>query len=606
MIGAHRPPSGGRRPRRLSLTRLLTLAVLASTLSSAGVWTVATTPALAGRLASLEVDPTSGPAGTAFEVTGEDHFFCDVVFIMWDDPATELATVDLETLDSSDFGPLSVEVPGGARVPPGGEPVSHTVRSECSSFGEGGPIRVTQATATFTVTPSPAVTTTTTTTTVVPTTTTTVFSPRRVDFGVAVTPVPPLPPLPPTTDVTTPPEATPPPPPGPPQVLGEEVRRERPERNERTRSVFPASLRDPTEVSLDLGLLASNAGLAALIVLLFAFCSELFNKTVEENYDEIQGWLAPLRRGLGQAREALSDIPRFVPLVALTVLVGILSGFLDPDFGFDRVSLALLLGLVIAFLVATLTFELVDGAHARRRGAEGYLRLFPAALVVAFVCVLLSRLVHFKPGYLFGLVAGFTILRGRLSEDDQGRGLGLAALALLGVCLVAWFAWIPLDHAAEGTSPGFWTLVGDAALAGIFVTGLEALVFQLVPLRFLDGAKLKAWSTLAWAALFTLTIFGFLQVLLRPAETGYADTAPRESLATAIVLFVVFALGTVSFWAFFRIRGPRAAPAPAGAYQAPTIDLTSSPASQGGDGDGVPTGVPSEWERAMERVRARS
>ena len=560
---------------------------------------------------SLGLAPDSGPAGTRFTVAGSNHscfteedggrprpglFFLGL-FVVWDEPAQE---VQVDPSNGSFTAEMTV--PSEAAVAPGGAPVPHRVHSECRFQGElifpPEITRTTLAEATFTVTPAPSTPTTTATTS-------TTVLPAAVEVP-ATTSAPPVapaivPPVP--ADAAAPPTTAATAAPPPPQVLGREVEREGPAPPERRRSAFADALREPTEVSLDLGLLATNGIGAGAVVLLFAVCSELFNKTVEENYDEIQRWLAPLRRVAEAGRHAWLRVPTFVSFGAVAALAALLAGFLDPDIGLDRASLALVVGLGVSFVVVTLAFEVVSGAHARRRGAEGYLRVFPAALLVAVPCVVLSRLAHFQPGYLFGVVAGYAFIRGRLSEEEEGKGLGLAAAVLLSVCTVCWFAWVPLNRAAGGSDPGFFTLVGDATLAGVFVAGLESLLFELMPLRFLDGQKIKAWSRLGWTVLFTLTLFGFLQVMLRPEPTGYAATAPRSSLLTAGVLFAVFALGSVGFWAFFRLRPGT----PAATATGPTIDLRDSPLRAGGDGgDGAGRSEESDWRRAMEGVGSRS
>jgi hypothetical protein len=173
--------------------------------------------------------------------------------------------------------------------------------------------------------------------------------------------------------------------------------------------------------------------------------------------------------------------------------------------------------------------------------------VYPAALVVALACVLVSRLADFQPGYLYGIVAGFAFTA-QLSRDDEGRSAAFAAVAGLSVSIVAWFAWIPVRDAADGADPDLVVLILDAFLATMFVGGLQALVFGFVPIRFLPGAKVWAWSKRAWALLFAIGSFGFLHVLLHP-EDEY-----EGSLTTMIVLFVAFCVASGAFWAYFRYR----------------------------------------------------
>src|SRR4029077_6410472 len=62
---------------------------------------------------------------------------------------------------------------------------------------------------------------------------------------------------------------------------------------------------------------------------------------------------------------------------------------------------------------------------------------------------------------------------------------------------------------------------------------------------------LKSWNTPAWAALFGVSLFGLIQVMLRPHAT---EEGPSHTpLVTTIVLFVLFAAASVAFrWYFVR------------------------------------------------------
>ena len=127
------------------------------------------------------------------------------------------------------------------------------------------------------------------------------------------------------------------------------------------------------------------------------------------------------------------------------------------------------------------------------------------------------------------------------------------SLATLVLSLGAWIAWLPIAEKAARPRAGLAVLVGDALLAGVFVTGLEALAFGLMPMKFLDGHSIKSWSTLAWAALFGLSMLGFVHILLNP-NNRYIHTSSTVPLLTVVGLFAGFGLFSVSFWAYFRFR----------------------------------------------------
>ena len=71
--------------------------------------------------------------------------------------------------------------------------------------------------------------------------------------------------------------------------------------------------------------------------------------------------------------------------LVVSVAAAFIYGFLDPSFGFDKASLAVIVGLFVSIVIATLAFELPNGIYAwSRTGAEVRLRALPAALVLAF------------------------------------------------------------------------------------------------------------------------------------------------------------------------------------------------------------------------------
>jgi hypothetical protein len=62
-------------------------------------------------------------------------------------------------------------------------------------------------------------------------------------------------------------------------------------------------------------------------------------------------------------------------------------------------------------------------------------------------------------------------------------------------------------------------------------------------------------------ALLGIAAFAFFHILLNPSSGYLADTE-RASMTTVVGLLVVFGIGSVLFWAYFRFirRGPTAPP----------------------------------------------
>ncbi len=121
-----------------------------------------------------------------------------------------------------------------------------------------------------------------------------------------------------------------------------------------------ASVAVPSEVSVDPARSRGSALLALLLLLFMGFASELFNSTMESNYDEIAGWFH-LRRAALVRLAALWSTPLGVGLfVALAALVYLL---LDPAVALDLESVAVYLGMLAGLGIVLLAFEAPRPAH---------------------------------------------------------------------------------------------------------------------------------------------------------------------------------------------------------------------------------------------------
>jgi hypothetical protein len=170
------------------------------------------------------------------------------------------------------------------------------------------------------------------------------------------------------------------------------------------------------------------------------------------------------------------------------------------------------------------------------------------------VCVIVSRLADFQPGYLYGLIVGFAFTR-EIAKLDEGRLEGVATAVGLAGSVVAWL----LLGAVRESSSGFSGIAMETALATVVVAGLEAALFGMMPLRFLPGERVRAWNQRFWMALVGVAAFAFFHILLNPSS-GYLAESERSSMATVVGLLIVFGIGSVAFWAFFRFFRHEAAP----------------------------------------------
>ncbi len=345
----------------------------------------------------------------------------------------------------------------------------------------------------------------------------------------------------------------------------------------------------PTEINLDPVVVASSVALAAGVVLVVPFPAALFNSTLEQNYSEVSGWWRRITGRVGRdvnrgarwagsrARTAMNrnqgaagpvppqgvevdtDARPEAPaaderdfwrtpagIAAFIGLSAVLYCFLDPTFGISLDSLATLIGLVLGLGLMLTLYAVPLWVMTRNRGLGLSARALPGTLLIALLCVIVSRLADFQPGYLYGLIVGFAFTR-EIAKLDEGRLEGIATAVGLAGSVVA---WLLLAAVREGSS-GFAGIAMETALATVVIAGLEAALFGMMPLRFLPGERVRGWNPRFWMALVGVAAFAFFHILLNPSS-GYLAESERSSMATVVGLLIVFGLGSVAFWAFFR------------------------------------------------------
>ena len=319
------------------------------------------------------------------------------------------------------------------------------------------------------------------------------------------------------------------------------------------RPALMSSLPQPRDISLDPERLATSALVAIGFVALFAFPAQLFNASLEENYDEVRGWF-------GFAPRPPDHEPRHRGWLFLALLAsaGLLSAALSRDFGPNRTTLVTTASMGVAMLVTGLGFTLPTVLYMRRRFREwGRLQALPGSILVGIVTVVVSRLVGFEtPGYVYGLLGGL-VFYGTLDRRSEGRLTSVTSLIVLAVTLGAWLARVPVSSVASQAHPPLWALVLELVLGGIFLMGLEGLAVELFPLRYFDGSRIQAWRTAVWAALFTLAVFVVVHVLLS-AGSGYVGSTDNIGARPVVVaLLLGFSTLSLAFWGYFRFRPER-------------------------------------------------
>ena len=341
------------------------------------------------------------------------------------------------------------------------------------------------------------------------------------------------------------------------------------------RSSVPGALVTPAEAFRNIGeRLPEGLLLVALLGLLMIFPAQIFNSTYEENHERIDKQLARLRlRRPAPPFIPAQPMPPDVPPTAglptsgapprgrrIAIFLGcaiagtLLGGLLDPNFGLNTPSYALAIGLFLSMLLAVLVGAFTGRTFrsVTHNGHGWYLRAIPSALLIAVVCVVVSRLTNFEPGYLYGVLGG-AVFAAALDRRSEGRAEVAVTVTMLVLAVLAWVAFAPVARAADGADPAFWLLGTDAFLGSLFIGGIEGLLFGLVPLRFLPGYRIRGWNWIAWGALTAIVLFAFVHVLLLP-EAGYLGRSTVASVRVTLALFLAFGLASGLFWLWFRLR----------------------------------------------------
>lgn len=325
------------------------------------------------------------------------------------------------------------------------------------------------------------------------------------------------------------------------------------------RTGFTTSVPKPYDVDFTPRQLLLSALAALVLLVLVAFAAQLLNRTLDDHDDEVRRWVRwPARDPLVEEGARTSQ---FGLVVALLALGGPLW-FAVQDGGFDASTAVAAIGLSVAIAVVVAAFSLPTFAYLRRNyGERPAVVVVPGAVLLAVVCVVVSRAAGVEPGYFFGLVAGVAFTR-RLAEDTTGHLAARSVVVLLVLGMVAWLGLGPVSDAAAQPGAGLGPILAESFLSGVFWVALASLVIALVPLRGLPGRRILHWDRNVWALLCGLALFVFVHVLLLPGSAYVADASNGPAVAF-VGLVVAFALASVGLWAYFQYRRQRR-PVPVG------------------------------------------
>jgi hypothetical protein len=326
------------------------------------------------------------------------------------------------------------------------------------------------------------------------------------------------------------------------------------------RSTFADRLLAPTAIDLSAENLGEGGMLALLLAALLYLPVTIFNKATEKNHEVVKRWFARPRAWFAAV---FGWIP-FAKHPAITLAVGVVASaglfsFIEPGFPTEEGALQYLIGMVIGFglvsLVFFTTWRLV--LHRLEPEGKGHWQLYAPFIVLAAFLVIMARLAHFIPGVVLGTVAEYEPAK-KLSTRTAGIRVATTYGVLMVLGLAAWFAWIPVEHAASEEGASSLTLILDSALAITFVSALESVAFGLIPMKFLDGNDLFTWHKGLWTAMWGAALVWFSVVILHPALSTYGELTGTGAV-WFVLLFSTLMVIALSTWAYFKLRDARLA-----------------------------------------------
>jgi hypothetical protein len=318
------------------------------------------------------------------------------------------------------------------------------------------------------------------------------------------------------------------------------------------------------------------------LLALIRFPSTLFNSTHLENYVKINDGL---RSKIRRVRAPSSRVR--LAGVALGALAA--AGFeLVAEGDFDSKLWPLVgsvVGMALAFLVVSAAFEAPEVLMTTDKGSRHLLdalRVLPGGLVFAGLCAGLSWWLQLNPGYVYGTIAGFVVTSKKRSRRDTEENSGYAA-AIASACvglltLVAGGLWFLINDWVTATG---WMTVPKVAIAifaaTTFAASAQGLVFDYIPLEFLQGENLLHWSRLVWATVFGASLAITISVITAVVTDNGRIDIEWWRVVSAYGALLFFAGLSLRFWNHYRGADPPAEDEPAlGESESDTQELVGA------------------------------
>jgi hypothetical protein len=349
--------------------------------------------------------------------------------------------------------------------------------------------------------------------------------------------------------------------------------------------------RDVTKcVSLNAGVLATNAALAVLFTVILGFAHELYYSSLKliqarSHRREPPADAGRTERAGQRARNLLSSgaskatgsvrtffapqtwsigtpaLRRFMLAILFVVFVGVaalLASFVDPEFRPNTPrGVGIFLSLFAAIAVVNITYAWAATRRARSMQLPAGVRIRPLSLLILLVAVIISRAINFLPGLLIAVVGGFALSTKPDDEAARRRIVSASVFAVFALAIVMWLLAVPIDLLIGSLLAQPDSQVTAAALNGagiaesivltLYVIALLLVLNVLTPLRLAAGYLLYTGSRVLWSIVTGLVAFIALHTIFNRTAAGF-DVFQNASLLLIGMLLAIVSGVALAMW----------------------------------------------------------
>ena len=314
--------------------------------------------------------------------------------------------------------------------------------------------------------------------------------------------------------------------------------------------------------------LATTVGATVVFAVLVFIPTELINSTLDENADTIASWIPgrkrrTQRRATGsESRDAARNwwhkIPEWLKGIPVVAVAAIITGFAIPDFGFNAMSLRVVLSTFVVLMLINYVGTVLVWM-ALRKSSEVPLpriRVHYFYLILLAVSVVLTRTLSLQPALVFGIVLAMEaqhVFSSVANERATHRSLGrFEFVSFVVIVVFGLLGWLGYNLSAAWTAGGAGGLVVavQELLGSLTIETLTTLPLVMLPLKFMPGRMVFRWNKIVWGVSYVVVLALFLFVLV-PLPTAWSTiSVPFWTWASVLGIYVV---GALIFWGAFVI-----------------------------------------------------